>query len=107
MPGEGEEADLLSEQPEATATLGGLYLEQGHLEEAERVFRRVLEEEPEDTGARRGLERLFRLRGEPVTARELLAGVAGLDEMEPRRRKTLLLGRYLERLRSGNGRGAA
>jgi hypothetical protein len=38
-----------------TATLGRLYLDQGHLDEAERIFRRVLEGAPGNSKASRGL----------------------------------------------------
>lgn len=39
----------------ATVTLGQLYLRQGHLGEAERLFREVLEREPANAAARAGL----------------------------------------------------
>jgi tetratricopeptide (TPR) repeat protein len=39
----------------ATATLGALYLAQGHLEDARRTFESVLERDPEDAQARAGL----------------------------------------------------
>lgn len=43
-----------SEAP-ATVTLGALYLRQGHHDEAERIFHRVLEREPDSIAARDGL----------------------------------------------------
>ncbi len=39
----------------ATVTLGNLYLEQGHREKAEEVFRKVLDREPDNGAAREGL----------------------------------------------------
>lgn len=45
-------------EPAATVTLGELYLRQGHTAEAERIFREVLEREPDNTAARAGLEQL-------------------------------------------------
>jgi tetratricopeptide (TPR) repeat protein len=40
------EAPGIDEEPPATATLGQLYLQQGHREEARKIFRRVLDREP-------------------------------------------------------------
>jgi tetratricopeptide (TPR) repeat protein len=45
-------------EPIATATLGEIYLRQGHRDEAERIFREVLRREPESSAAREGLARL-------------------------------------------------
>lgn len=45
----------------ATATLGELYLRQGHYAEAERIFREVLQREPASAPARAGLDRLASL----------------------------------------------
>jgi len=42
----------------ATVTLAELYLRQGHLKEAQRLFGEVLEREPGNTAAREGLSRL-------------------------------------------------
>ncbi len=41
---------------EATATLGELYLSQGHSREAESIFQRVLETQPDNPAAREGLQ---------------------------------------------------
>ncbi len=41
--------------PAATVTLGELYLRQGHLDEADRIFREILEREPDNAAARAGL----------------------------------------------------
>jgi hypothetical protein len=48
-------ADTLST---VTATLGRLYLDQGHLEEAGKIFERVLAANPADAGATEGLDLL-------------------------------------------------
>ena len=42
-------------EPIATATLGEIYLRQGHRDEAERIFREVLRREPDNSAAREGL----------------------------------------------------
>ncbi len=45
-------------EPIATATLGEIYLRQGHRDEAERIFREVLRREPDNAAAREGLAQL-------------------------------------------------
>lgn len=112
-------------EPAATATLGELYLRQGHTAEAERIFRDVLEREPDNTGARAGLEQLGGVLepasepaqepaqeelGEPLMpampelppavaldARQLLSGFRSGGGTTAR--KIFLLNRYLERIR--------
>ncbi len=85
----------------ATATLGELYLEQGHRADAERIFRAVLEREPGNEAARRGLERLGVAAAGGLSAAELLRG-RGLDSgADPRERRKALLESYLERIRTG------
>lgn len=99
------------ETPAATATLGLIYLRQGHLDEAEEIFRLVLDGHPHHEAARAGLEETARRRQETgaqpaamaadrpeLTAEDLLAGdrPSGLTA-----RKRLLLERYLERIRRG------
>lgn len=49
------------EEHRATVTLGGLYLQQGHREEAEQIFRQVLEREPDNATAQEALARLATL----------------------------------------------
>lgn len=100
--------------PAATATLGDLYLRQGHLAEAERIFREVLQREPDNAAAHAGLERLLDLQerrereARPLDARRLLAGFrpgpGDTGEAGARARKVHLLSRYLERLRQGSPR---
>lgn len=88
----------------ATATLGELYLKQGHLGEAERIFREVLRREPDSPAAQEGLARAAarRLERRPLAASDLLAGyepVAGSGAAETRARKAWVLNGYLQRLR--------
>ena len=102
--------DLEDLEPEAapiqpTATLGELYLRQGHADEAEQIFREVLEREPESGAALAGLERVEEVRRMPppapkpvaLDADRLLEGFHGGDGMTAR--KVFLLTRYLERIR--------
>lgn len=55
---------------DATVTLGQLYMAQGHDEEAARIFRRVLERDPENRISR---EALGRLEAQSVAARSATA----------------------------------
>lgn len=96
-------------EPIATATLGELYLRQGHLGEAERIFREVLRREPDHSAARQGLARAADrgVEKRPLEGRDLLAGYepgpAG-GEAETRARKAWALNGYLKRLRRGSQR---
>ena len=102
-------------EPSATATLGELYLRQGHYQEAERIFREVLRREPDNAAAHAGLERLASLpppsrrEAPPLDAEQLLEGYRpGPQDHGPagvRTRKIFLLNRYLERLRGSSLRG--
>jgi tetratricopeptide (TPR) repeat protein len=95
-------------EPAATMTLGELYLRQGHLGEAERIFREILRREPGHAAAREGLTRAAAQRAErgPLTARDLLAGYepSAEGEAETKARRAWLLNSYLTRLRQGNQR---
>ncbi|MES1241604.1 MAG: tetratricopeptide repeat protein [Acidobacteriota bacterium] len=108
--------------PGATATLGELYLRQGHLDEAERIFQDVLDREPDNAAARAGLGRIGEARRPPepepgpavvselapepqaipLDARRLLAGFQpGPAGGGTTARKIFLLNRYLDRIRGG------
>ena len=105
-----EPVEEAASEPPATATLGDLYLRQGYHAEAERMYREVLEREPENAAAQAGLERIAALGPRPeapeVDARRLLVGYRpdpGLGtDAELRARKAFVLNRYLERLRQGD-----
>jgi tetratricopeptide (TPR) repeat protein len=84
----------------ATATLGFLYLRQGHLAEAEGIFREVVRREPDNSAAGEALAGLER-RGRPLDAAHLLGGFEGGAEASGAARKTYLLNRYLSRLKAG------
>lgn len=91
----------------ATVTLGELYLRQGHLGEARRIFEEVLVREPDSATAREGLARVAERRREkrPLEVRDLMAGYEpGHEggETEVRSRKAYLLSSYLKRLRGGS-----
>jgi tetratricopeptide (TPR) repeat protein len=83
----------------ATVTLGELYLRQGHLDEAKRIFDEVVEREPGNAAAREALARLEpRAGGRPLDAGQLLAGLND-PQAPPTVRKAYLLQSYLARLR--------
>jgi tetratricopeptide (TPR) repeat protein len=111
-------------EPLATATLGEIYLRQGHHAEAERIFREVLEREPDNAAARAGIAHLAALaepepapepvapeaepapvvarEAAPLDARQLLAGFQPAPgEAGVTARKVYLLHNYLKRLRQG------
>jgi hypothetical protein len=96
-------------EPAATATLGEIYLRQGHLGEAKRIFDEVLRREPDNPAAHEGLLHLASRRQErrPLEGRDLLAGYEPGEEggeVEAKARKAFLLNSYLTRLRRGGQR---
>ena len=93
------------ESPAATATLGALYQEQGHREEAAQAYRQALAEEPDNQLAREGLAALL---DEPAAASDdeapAPAPVAFAAELDPdvdRERRIGILRDYLDRIRRG------
>lgn len=85
----------------ATATLGELYLKQGYIEEAKKIFRRVLEKDPENPAATAGLKRIKSMGRRVLTAHQLLARHAG-EDLWPEgltAKKMLMLKGYLQHLR--------
>jgi tetratricopeptide (TPR) repeat protein len=96
-------------EPAATATLGEIYLRQGHLGEAKRIFDEVLRREPGNPAAQEGLAQLASRPREsrPLEGRDLLAGYEPGEEggeVEVRARTAFLLNSYLTRLRQGSQR---
>jgi tetratricopeptide (TPR) repeat protein len=107
-------------EPTATATLGEIYLRQGYLAEAERIFHEVLRHEPDNAAARAGLAQLAEKAPEPepepiqheappltprpsLHAGALLAGFQpGPGEGGVTARKIFVLKSYLSRLRGGS-----
>ena len=96
MAAEGRPAPASSATP--TATLGELYLAQGHRGEAAAIFQRVLEADPENRRARAGLERL-RGTGKPAAAVQSGAAGGGAGRKADR---AAALRSYLRRLRGGS-----
>lgn len=105
-------------EPVATATLGEIYLRQGHLQEAERIFHEVLRREPGNAVAQVGLARLASMMAEPEPAappaaaeRPLDSGqlLAGFDPASAgaagvNARKAFVLRQYLQRIREASQR---
>ncbi len=91
-----------SQEIGATATLGKLYLDQGHLEDAVQTFEEVLSREPDRLDAQEGLAEARRRLGETLAAEEVLEGED--DTGNARDRKVRVLREYLDRLRAASGR---
>ena len=89
---ESEPPHQLPEQtPDApegpTVTLANLYLEQGHLDDAERSFQEILARDPNNSEAIDGLQVVLERRGEAVSS-------------SPQAQKVTMLKSYLERIRA-------
>ncbi len=92
----------------ASVTLAELYLEQGHLDEAERTFAAVLVDRPDDRGARDGLAAVGRRRARRAEVEAMAAWSPEPAAAAPEapagslsRRKAGALRAYLDRLRRG------
>ncbi len=93
-----------TEEGRATVTLGRLYLRQGHHREAGEIFREVLERDPDNEEARRGLEEVAAREAPALGAHELLEGFDPTAHGEGMTaRKRYALERYRKRIR-GSGR---
>ncbi len=79
----------------ATSTLGMLYLDQGHLDDAEETFRRVLERDPEDAEAQAGLAEIEARRSGPIETR-----TDSPDDDADGDPRVVALRRYLGRIRA-------
>ncbi len=101
-PAEGPAAEPESAKESPTATLGELYLKQGHQEEAKKIFRQVLEQDPDNRLALENLARLDPRRSTPLTAADLLAvrTAGGRIPEGLTAKKVLVLGNYSKQLRA-------
>ena len=90
----------------ATVTLGSLYLKQGHVEEARRIFEKVLESDPKNHAALAGLGLTRKGEKTGLTAMDLLAGrsMAGTIPAGVTAKKMLILTNYLKHLKSARER---
>ena len=80
----------------ATATLGRLYLRQGHYREAHEIFAQVLEARPDHPVAKRALRRIELRSDWPLGAADLLPEAEA--EHGPEARAKRLLEQYRERV---------
>jgi tetratricopeptide (TPR) repeat protein len=85
--------------PGTTVTLAQLYLQQGHLDDAEGAFRDVLSREPGNVEAAAGLEEVQGLRTASV-AGELGPGTEAVGDATAR--KIEALNEYLQRIRAAD-----
>jgi len=99
------EARPRHEEGGATVTLGRLYLRQGHLGEAEAIFREILERNPDDREARAGLEEVAaQVDTGGLSGKDLLVGFDGSTHGEGlTARKRYALERYLALIRGSGG----
>ena len=100
----GAVQDLWADPPApgaATATLGDLYREQGYGDDAARVFRDVLTQEPDNLRARQGLAELAEDTDKPPAA--LVATASADGEDGGRARRIGVLRDYLARIQRGRG----
>ncbi|HEX4955866.1 MAG TPA: tetratricopeptide repeat protein [Thermoanaerobaculia bacterium] len=86
----------------ATVTLADLYLRQGHLEEAGRIYLRVLEKEPSNSQALAGLKEVADQLAPPPTAQPVpeATTVAAGSDASLHERKVALYRRYLHNLQA-------
>ena len=91
----------------ATVTLGSLYLKQGHLEEAAKIFEKVLEQDPQNHAALSGLNLARGPETTGLSAMDLLAdrSLSGTIPAGLTAKKILVLGNYLKHLKSAVERG--
>lgn len=93
------------EDPGATVTLATLYLQQGHLDDAEKSFGEVLSREPGNPDALAGMEEINRQRVVSLATVEDAAPVVADRADTVAARKIEVLKDYLHRLRAaGNDR---
>ena len=102
-------AAAAEEEEAATVTLGGLYLKQGHMGEAARIFEKVLEREPGNPAALAGLNLArtpVRSGDSSLTAMDLLAdrSLTGTIPMGLTGKKIQVLTNYLKLIRRTRGR---
>ena len=109
--------DAGADEEPATVTLGELYMKQGHRDEAERIFRKVLEQDPGNSAALDKLARLGLsapdpsppdlaesdpLRSQRLSAADLLAMRSASAKVPEglTAKKVLVLGNYVKHLRA-------
>jgi tetratricopeptide (TPR) repeat protein len=86
--------------PGTTVTLAQLYLQQGHLDDAEEAFREVLSREPGNIEAAAGLEEVNSQRAEGIAGEPEPGRQPGADDSTAR--KIEALNDYLQRIRAAD-----
>jgi len=92
------------EVPGTTVTLANLYLQQGHLEDAEEAFLEILDREPDSSQAAAGLEEARRLRAAHQAQEERPAEAQSAVGGDMTSRKVEVLRDYLQRIRAAGNR---
>lgn len=91
-----------AEPPVATVTLANLYLQQGHLEDAEKTLGEVLAREPTSVEAQAGLAEITRRRNEDLAVVEPATTSAAPESVDAPSRKIEVLHDYLRRIRAAS-----
>ena len=88
--------------PVTTVTLANLYLQQGHLDDAEKAFGEILEQQPANGDALAGMSEIQRRRSETLAAAELPEATEIPEAADDATsRKIDSLRNYLRRIRAG------
>ena len=87
----------------ATVTLANLYLQQGHLDDAEQAYREVLDREPANQEAMVGLDDILQRRDRQVNGVEMPSMEFEAVGGDPTARKISVLRQYLQRIRTAAG----
>jgi len=88
----------------ATVTLANLYLQQGHLDDAEMAFGEVLSREPANADALAGMDEIGRQRTEALAAVEIPVAAAIPEVEDSASRKIEILRDYLHQIRAAGNR---
>ncbi len=75
------EPETVAEAPKSTVTLAELYLEQGHLGDAEKILREILDREPENAAAQASLRQVEASAAGELTASEFTISELGASEL--------------------------
>lgn len=87
----------------ATVTLANLYLQQGHLDDAEQAYREVLARQPANQQAMAGLDEILQRRDRQVDGAETPSMDFEAVGSDPTARKISVLREYLHRIRTAAG----
>ena len=88
--------------PGATVTLANLYLQQGHLDDAENVLLEVLDRDSSNAEAMAGMDEIRKQRSQELAAAEALGATSPPVAVGANSRKIEVLQNYLRRIRAAS-----